>query len=104
MYAIVETGGKQIKVAPGDKISVELLPGSPETTVVLDRVLMISKDDLVTFGSPYVQGAQVSAEIVASGRKKKVVVMKHVPKKAHEKMTGHRQHFTMLKIKEIVGG
>lgn len=104
MYAIVQTGGKQIRVAPGDRISVEFLPGDPQTPVILDKVLMISRDDSVVYGTPYVQGAQVNAEIVVSGKKKKVVVMKHVPKKAHEKMTGHRQHFTELKIKDIVGG
>lgn len=104
MYAIVETGGKQIRVAPGDTVVIDALLGDVNAEVVMDKVLMISTGDKAVFGTPHVEGARVTAEVVKTGKMSKILVMKHVPKKAHEKLTGHRQPFTTLRVKEIIGG
>lgn len=101
MYAIVQTGGEQIKVSAGDKVCVEKINGDVNSEIVLDKVLMVSKDDKMVFGKPYVQGASVKAEIVEAGRMPKVLVFGPRPKKAHRKLRGHRQQYTTLKIKEI---
>jgi large subunit ribosomal protein L21 len=104
MYAIIETGGEQLRVTTGDVVSVEKVSGDVNTEITLDKVLMIENDGKAVFGRPYVQGATVKAEIVETSREPKVLVMKHQSKKALKKLTGHRQYFTKLKIKEIIGG
>jgi large subunit ribosomal protein L21 len=103
-YAIVETGGKQYRVKPGDTIEVELLRGEPGSSVELDRVLALSKDDSVTVGRPTVQGARVVAEVESHGRGKKLVVFKYKSKVRYRRKQGHRQSYTRLAIKEIVTG
>jgi len=104
MYAIIETGGEQLRVSAGDVVSVEKLDGEANAEITLDKVLMIEKDGKAVFGRPYVQGASVKAEIVQTSKADKVLVLKHQPKKATKKIAGHRQYFTTLKIKEIIGG
>jgi large subunit ribosomal protein L21 len=104
MYAIVQTGGEQIRVSAGDKVYVEKIKGDINSEVILDKVLMVSKDDKIVCGKPYVEGASVKAEIVETGRMPKVLVFGPRPKKAHRKLRGHRQQYTTLKIKEIIGG
>lgn len=101
MYAIVETGGEQIRVSEGDNVRVEKIKGDINSEVVFDKVLMISKDDGIVYGRPYVQGASVKAEIAETGKMPKVFVFGPRPKKAHRKLKGHRQYYTTLKIKEI---
>ncbi|MGO9377299.1 MAG: 50S ribosomal protein L21 [Dissulfurispiraceae bacterium] len=104
MYAIIETGGEQLRVTAGDVVSVEKVTGDINSEITLDKVLMIEKDGNAVFGRPYVQGATVKAEIVQTSREPKVLVFKHQSKKATKKIAGHRQYFTKLKIKEIIGG
>lgn len=104
MYAIVQTGGEQIRVSVGDKVCVEKIKGDINSEVILDKVLMVSKDDKIVCGKPYVEGASVKAEIVEAGKMPKVLVFGPRPKKAHRKLKGHRQQYTTLKIKEIIGG
>lgn len=104
MYAIIETGGEQLRVTTGDIVSVEKVTGDVNTEITLDKVLMVEKDGKAVFGRPYIQGATVKAEIVRTSREPKVLVLKHQPKKATKKIRGHRQFFTTLKIKEIIGG
>ncbi|MBI3593120.1 MAG: 50S ribosomal protein L21 [Nitrospirae bacterium] len=104
MYAVVETGGEQIRVSAGDTVRVEKIKGDINTELTMDKVLVISGDDKTVVGKPYIQGASVKAEIVGSGRADKIRVLKTTPKKAHNKINGHRQHYTTLKIKEIIGG
>ena len=104
MYAIIETGGEQLRVSAGDVVSVEKVDGEANSEITLDKVLMIEKDGKAVFGKPYLQGATVKAEIVETSRTDKVLVLKHQPKKATKKIAGHRQYFTKLKIKEIIGG
>jgi large subunit ribosomal protein L21 len=101
MYAVLKTGGKQYKVAPGDVVKVELLDGEKGATIELSDVLLVEKEGEITLGRPTVAGAVVKAEILSQGRGKKVLVFKHKRRKSYRKMNGHRQDYTELKIKEI---
>jgi large subunit ribosomal protein L21 len=104
MYAVVETGGQQHRVTPGDVIRVQKIAGEASQEVNLDKVLMVSKDDMVHVGKPYVQNAAVRAEIQGDVRADKVIVYKQKPRKGYRKLNGHRQGYTVLKIKDIVIG
>ncbi|HEY3346960.1 MAG TPA: 50S ribosomal protein L21 [Nitrospirota bacterium] len=101
MYAVIKTGGKQYKVAPGDTLKVELLEAEKGATLTFSDVLLVEKDGDVTVGSPIVAGASVTAEVVTQGRAKKVLVFKHKRRKSYRKMNGHRQYFTEITVKEI---
>jgi len=103
IYAVVETGGKQYKVSPGETVDVEKLAVEGES-VELDRVYLVVDGDKVTVGRPVVQGAKVVAGVVEQGRGDKVRVFKYKPKVRYRVMRGHRQPFTRLAIKEIVVG
>src|SRR5437762_3431217 len=96
VYAIVQTGGHQYKVAPGDTIEVEKLDAEPGANVELGEVLMVIGDDGVQVGAPLVDGAKVLARVVAQGRGNKLVVFKFKPKKRYRRKTGHRQSITRL--------
>ena len=98
MYAIIETGGKQYKVAEGDVITVEKLGVEAGQDYTFDKVLVLAKDGDVKIGAPYVEGA-VTASVIGDGKEKKVVVYKYKPKKGFHKKKGHRQPFTKLQIK-----
>ncbi len=100
MYAIIETGGKQLKVEVEDTIFVEKLEVAEGETVVFDKVLFIG-DKTSKIGAPYVEGAKVTAEVVKQGKEKKVIVYKYNSKKHYHKKQGHRQPYTKLVIKEI---
>lgn len=101
MYAIMETGGKQYKVAVGDKVNVELLPVEADQTITIDKVIAIVNDDQTTVGSPYVEGASVTCKVIENGKAKKVIVFKYKAKKNIRKKNGHRQPFTKLQIEAI---
>ena len=103
MYAILETGGKQYKVRPGDTIEVEKLDAEPGQTVELGRVLMVADDGNLAVGAPLVEGATVLAEIVDQHRGPKIIVFKYKAKVRYRRKTGHRQSLTTLRIKEIQG-
>jgi len=102
IYAIIETGGKQYKVTPGQTIDVERLDVAENNTVELDRVLFIADGDKVTVGTPAVEGAKVVATSQGEGRGKKIIVFKYKPKVRYRKKTGHRQPYTRLLIDKIV--
>lgn len=102
MYAIIENGGKQYKVFPGQTIKVEKISRETGSEVSLDKVLMVNKDDGSLYGKPYVSGARVTAAIEGFGKAAKVIVHKQRPRKVYRKTNGHRQSFTSLKIKEII--
>ena len=102
IYAIIETGGKQYKVSPGQTIDVERLDIAEGNTVELDRVLLIADDDKVTVGTPIVDGAKVIATSQGEGKGKKIIVFKYKPKVRYRKKTGHRQLYTRLTIDKIV--
>lgn len=101
MYAIVETGGKQYRVEPGEVIQVEKLRGEVGHTVVLDRVRFVHNDGGVVVGQPLVQGASVTAQVVRHGRTRSVTVFKKKRRKNYRRTKGHRQSFTQVKITGI---
>lgn len=101
MYAIVETGGKQFRVATGDTLDVEKLNAEPGEEVVLDRVLLISNEGQCQTGTPYVEGAKVVATVVKQDKGPKIVGFKYKAKKNQRRRYGHRQPFTRLQIQSI---
>lgn len=101
MYAVVKCGGKQIKVAKGDTVSVERLSAEAGETVTLDNVLMIVDGTEFTVGTPVVEGATVKATVVEQIRDKKVIVFKKKRRKGYTRKKGHRQYLTVLKIEEV---
>ena len=103
MYAVVKTGGKQYKVAPGEKLKVERIVADIGAEVTLDQVLMVAEGESVRVGQPIVAGAAVKATVVAQGRGDKVKIFKMRRRKHYQKHQGHRQGFTELKIDGIVG-
>jgi large subunit ribosomal protein L21 len=103
MYAVIKTGGKQYKVAPGEKLKVETLSAEVGATVSFDEVLMIADGDKQKFGAPVVAGGKVTAEVMSHGRGDKIRIIKHRRRKNSHKEQGHRQNYTEVKIKEIVG-
>jgi large subunit ribosomal protein L21 len=103
MYAVIKTGGKQYRVAPGESLKVESLVAEPGATVSFDEVLMVADGDAVKVGAPLLAGASVRAEVTAHGRGDKIRIIKHRRRKHYHKEQGHRQNFTAVKITEIVG-
>lgn len=100
-YAIIETGGKQLRVEPGRFYDIELLPVEPDTSYTIDRVLLISHDGQITVGQPFVEGATVEGTILGHRRGRKVIVYKMQPKKKTRKKRGHRQEITRLLVNSI---
>ena len=99
MHAIIETGGKQYKVAEGDVLFIEKLPQEAGDAIKFDKVLAIL--DAPKFGAPVVEGASVDASVVKNGKGKKVVIFKYKPKKGYRLRQGHRQPYTKVEIKKI---
>ena len=101
MYAVVETGGKQYKVAPGDSVNVETLPGEVGSVVELGRVVCLVDDDHQVIAGPAAAAAKVKGVITEHGRADKVLVFKFKRKKQYKKTIGHRQNFTRVKVDSI---
>ncbi len=101
MFAIIETGGKQYRVAEGEVIEVEKLAVPVGETVTLDRVLMVGDGERTQVGRPLVEGARVEARVVDQDRGRKIIVFKYKPKIRYRRKTGHRQSFTRLHIERI---
>lgn len=101
MYAVVKTGGKQYRVAKGDKLRVETLSAAEGGAIELGEVLMISDGDKVTVGTPMIEGASVSASVTSHGRGKKVEIIKFRRRKHYRRQAGHRQNYTELEITGI---
>jgi len=101
MYAIIETGGKQYKVQEGDTVYVELLKAEADDEITLDSVVALGTDDGIKVGTPYVDGASVSAKVVKNGKAKKITVMTYKPKKNEKRKLGHRQPYTKIEITAI---
>ena len=102
MFAIVQTGGKQYRVAPGDILRVERLPGDRGDEVLIEQVLLVADGDAIQVGQPLIDGARVVGEIVQQGKAKKIIVFKKKRRKKYRRKQGHRQLYTALQIKEIV--
>jgi large subunit ribosomal protein L21 len=101
MYAVITSGGKQYRIEPGAKLSVELLPGEAGGSVTFDRVLLIGDGDEVTVGTPTVPGASVSATVLGEELGPKLVIYKFKQKVKYRRRTGHRQHLTSVRIDAI---
>jgi large subunit ribosomal protein L21 len=104
MFAVIRTGGKQYKVAPGEVITVEKLAGEPGATIELAEVLMIGDGATVSAGAPLVAGASVSAELVEHNRADKIIVFKKKRRHNYRRKNGHRQYQTVLRITGINAG
>lgn len=100
-HAIIETGGKQYRVAEGDVLFIEKLNVEAGDTVKFDRVLAVIDEGNTKFGTPVVEGATVSANVVKNGRGKKIRVFKMKPKKGYKRTQGHRQPYTKVQIETI---
>jgi large subunit ribosomal protein L21 len=103
MYAVIKTGGKQYKVAPGEKLKVEQIPADVGAQIVLDQVLLVGDGSNIRLGQPIVAGATVNATVLAHGRGDKIKIFKMRRRKHYQKHQGHRQGFTELQIDGIVG-
>jgi large subunit ribosomal protein L21 len=101
MYAVIETGGKQYRVSPGQTVEVELLPAEPGSSIALDRVLLVAADGQTLVGQPTVAGAKVVGTIAREGRGEKIIVFKYKSKKRYRRTQGHRQDYTYLTITDI---
>lgn len=101
MYSIIEVGGQQYKAAPGDRLLVPLFEGEAGKTVDLTRVLLVSDNDAVTVGRPYVDGAAVKARLLSQAMGPKIIVFKKHRRKDYKKKTGHRQQLTELLVTEV---
>ena len=101
MYAVIKTGGKQYRVAAGEKIKVEQIPADVGAEVTLDQVLMVGEGEAVKIGAPLVSGASVKAVVLSQGRHDKVTIFKMRRRKHYQKHQGHRQNYTELRIEAI---
>lgn len=104
MQAVIKTGGKQYRVAVGDKLMVESLPVDAGAPVEFSTVLLLKSGDTVTVGTPTIEGAKVRATVLENGRGPKVRIVKFRRRKHYRKQQGHRQNYTKVEINEIVGG
>ena len=101
MFAIVEIGGKQYKVSPGDKLKVEKLEAAEGEAVNFDKVLLTADGEKVAVGSPYISGAIVEGKVVRQARNKKIIVFKYSSKTRYRKKKGHRQFYTEVEIVKV---
>jgi large subunit ribosomal protein L21 len=101
MYAVIKTGGKQYKVAVGDKLKIELMPAEIGSKVTLSEVLLIADGENVVIGTPIIASASVAATVVQQGRHKKIRIFKMQRRKHYQKHQGHRQYYTEVQIDAI---
>ena len=101
MYAVIKTGGKQYRVAAGEKIKVEQIPADVGSEITIDQVFMVGDGDAVKIGTPVVAGASVKATVVSHGRHDKIKIFKMRRRKHYQKHQGHRQNYTELRIEAI---
>lgn len=101
VYAVIQTGGKQYRVASGDELRFERLKGEVGDTIAFDQVLLASDGETVEVGRPFVADSQVVGRITYHGKGKKVTIMKHKRRKDYHRKKGHRQHFTLVRIEDI---
>ena len=101
MYAVIKTGGKQYRVAAGEKIKIEQIPADVGSQITLDQVLMVGEGESVKVGNPLVAGATVTATVVSHGRGEKIRIFKLRRRKHYMKTQGHRQNYTEIRVDEI---
>ncbi|MBX9848843.1 MAG: 50S ribosomal protein L21 [Rhodocyclaceae bacterium] len=103
MYAVIKTGGKQYRVVAGEKLKVEQIPADVGAEITLDQVLMVGEGESVKIGTPLINGATVTAKVIAHGRHDKVKIFKMRRRKHYQKHQGHRQNYTEIEISGIAG-
>jgi large subunit ribosomal protein L21 len=103
MYAVIKTGGKQYRVAAGEKLKIDQLPAEVGAEIVIDQVLLVADGDNLKMGRPLVSGASVQAKVLTQGRHDKVRIFKLRRRKHYQKHQGHRQNFTEIEITGITG-
>lgn len=101
MYAVIKTGGKQYRVAAGDKLRVEALDVDEGETINLDQVLMVGDGETINVGTPTISGASVAAKVIEHGRHKKIDIVKFRRRKHYRRQMGHRQNYTQIEITGI---
>ena len=101
MYAVIKTGGKQYRVAAGEKLKIEQIPAEVGAEITIDQILMVGEGESVTIGAPLVAGASVKATVLSQGRHPKVRIFKMRRRKHYQKRQGHRQNFTEIRIDGI---
>ena len=101
MYAVIKTGGKQYRVAAGEKLKIEQIPAEVGAEITLDQILMVGEGESVKIGTPLLSGASVKATVLAQGRHKKVSIFKMRRRKHYQKHQGHRQNYTEIRIDGI---
>jgi large subunit ribosomal protein L21 len=101
MYAVIKTGGKQYRVAAGEKLKVEQIPADVGAEITIDQVLMVGEGESVKIGAPLVSGASVKATVLSQGRHDKIKIFKMRRRKHYQKHQGHRQNYTELRIDAI---
>lgn len=101
MYAIIRSGGKQFRAEAGKTLRLPLFAGEPGDTVTFDDVVLGASDDGVKIGTPALDGAAVTGEVVGHGKDKKIVIFKHKRRKGYRRKQGHRQRFTEVRINDI---
>ncbi|HUU80358.1 MAG TPA: 50S ribosomal protein L21 [Acidobacteriota bacterium] len=101
MYAVINTGGKQYRVTPGEQVRVEMLKGEAGDTITFEQVLLTSDGEKILLGQPYLENSKVVGQIVRQGKGKKVVVLKYKRRKTYRRKRGHRQLFTLVRIDAI---
>ena len=101
MYAVIKTGGKQYKVAAGEKLKIEQIPADIGAEITLDQVLAVGEGESIQFGAPLVSGASVKATVISQGRHEKVTIFKMRRRKHYQKRAGHRQNYTEVRIEAI---
>jgi large subunit ribosomal protein L21 len=103
MYAVIQTGGKQYRVANGDVITVEKLAGAPGATLSIAPVLMLDDGKATQVGTPVVEGASVTAEVLEQTRGDKIIVFKKKRRQGYRRTRGHRQELTVLRVLDVTG-
>jgi len=101
MYAVIETGGKQVRVQEGETIFIEKLNAEANSDVTFDKIVAVGTDDGLKVGTPYVEGATVTAKVLKNGKAKKITVFTYKPKKGEKRKMGHRQPYTQVQIESI---
>ena len=101
MYAVIKTGGKQYRVAAGEKLKIEQIPADVGAEITLDQILMVGEGESVKVGTPIVAGASVKATVLSQGRHPKVTIFKMRRRKHYQKHQGHRQNYTEIRIDGI---
>ncbi|SOE47065.1 LSU ribosomal protein L21p [plant metagenome] len=103
MYAVIKTGGKQYRVAAGEKLKIEQIPADIGQEITLDQVLSVGEGETLKIGAPFVSGAAVKVTVLAQGRHDKVKIFKMRRRKHYQKRQGHRQNYTEIRIDAITG-